>query len=218
MNEDKIEKNVMEKIEKQGVKIKPKYIYSVVYGVLISLVIFFMTGAIISSNIAIYTIRTHKPFNYLAFGDFGLAEFFNRFPYLPIIIFFTLTIIGLYIIRQFDISYKRTFLFFVIGAFISIIIIALSIDSLGFDEKIESALPKPLQGIFGNQKHEELKTGYLDISTEGEVFLVTKYEIFILRLEKSWKSQIQFMDNDCVIVIGSIKDKFIDVTAIAKCK
>lgn len=123
-----ITKNVMSKIKTEQIKMKPKWYF--LFG---SLFIFFaLVGLIIISifliSLITFSLKSHGPM-----GAIRYQQIISNFPWwAPIIIIIGL-VTGIILLKKYDFSYKKNFLF-VVTIFISAVLLAgVLIDILGFD-------------------------------------------------------------------------------------
>lgn len=127
-NKTDIEEKVMSKILNNEVKMKPKW-YFVLGSLLTSIGLIGITiGAIFLLNIFIFLIRKKGP------GIMKLQLMIYNFPWwIPILALFFI-IIGIWLLKKYDFSYKKNFLFIIISFILIIFISAFIINQMGFNE------------------------------------------------------------------------------------
>lgn len=114
MQKMSLDKKIMEKIKKDKIKMRPKFVFVaekiiLVIGLVLSVII-----SIILINLALYIIKNNGAMEFLEFGREGWAAFWEAFPYGFLI--WTAIFIGLTYLtfRQFDFSYKKPSFQFII--------------------------------------------------------------------------------------------------------
>lgn len=123
-----ITKNVMSKIKTKQIKMKPKYYF--LFG---SLFIFFALVSLIIISIFLISLITFSLKSHGPMGTIRYQQIISNFPWwAPIIIIIGL-VTGIILLKKYDFSYKKNFLF-VVTIFISAVLLAgVLIDLLGFD-------------------------------------------------------------------------------------
>jgi len=138
-----IKDSVMNQIHGGEVKMKPK-IYFIIGSILtfiglISTVIFstFLVGLIK------FSLRTHGPM-----GQYRFDEIISNFPWWTTILAIFGLIIGIWLIRRYDFSYKKNPLIIIFVFIITIIIGGLIIDTFGLNERLIQR--GPMKTMMGN--------------------------------------------------------------------
>ena len=106
---------VMERIKSGQVKMRPRihfvagslFIGAGLAGVIV-LAVFFV-------NVASYKLRTLGPFGYLWFGEYGIRPFLATFPWAAFVVAICGLVIGISLLRRYDISYKKSFVGLILG-------------------------------------------------------------------------------------------------------
>jgi len=134
-------KKVMEQIHKGQVKMHP-HIYFVIGSLLLGIG---LAGAVASTilfiNLALFRLRTHAPFGFLRFGEFGLRPFFATFPWLPLFVAAIGFAGAAILLRHYEISYKKGFVGLVVGLLALVLTTGLLLDSAGFNERVGQFRP-----------------------------------------------------------------------------
>jgi uncharacterized protein YacL len=124
-----ITNSVMTAIHQDKVKMRPKIYFVIgailVFGSLIlsSLISIFLFGVIR------FSLRSHGPM-----GQYRLEQIINSFPWWILISAVLGLIIGLWLIRKYDFSYKINFKIFIIGFVIAIIVSGYLVDIIGIND------------------------------------------------------------------------------------
>lgn len=127
-NKTDIEEKVMSKILNNEVKMKPKW-YFVIGSLLTSIGLIGITiGAIFLLNILIFLIRKR------GYGIMKLQLMIYNFPWWIPILALLFIIIGIWLLKKYDFSYKKNFLFITISFITIILISAFIINQMGFNE------------------------------------------------------------------------------------
>jgi hypothetical protein len=141
-------KKVMTQIEKKGVRMRPRLYFvlgSVLLGIGLGMAVVF--GAFFF-NLAFFRLRVHEPLGFLWFGQFGLRPFFFTFPWLRLFLAFIFIILGIVLLRRYEISYKKSFLVLAISLVILVLTAGFLIDRIGFNEQVRR-IP-PMQPFYHN--------------------------------------------------------------------
>ncbi|MFC1625089.1 hypothetical protein ACFL15_01820 [Patescibacteria group bacterium] len=137
MSKTKIVEIIKEKINKNEIKMKPKYFF--VFGSLfisLGMVVSFVFSAFFI-NLISHRIRVQRLAEHLPMGGAGKMMFLQRFPWHFLLIAVALLAIGAWLLKRYDISYKRSFLIIVIGIVISVFCAGLIGDQLGINRHFE---------------------------------------------------------------------------------
>lgn len=123
------EKEVMAKVESNQIVMRPKWYF--VIGSLLSLVglVGLTIGAVFLGNITFFLLRSHGPM-----GQWRLESMIASFPWWIPILAIGGMVLGIWLLKKYDFSYKKNFLLIVIGFVASIIIASWAIDRLGLNE------------------------------------------------------------------------------------
>lgn len=135
-----ITENVMEQIEQGKIKMKPK-IYFIIGSVLTFL------GLIISIISSIFFIGLIR-FSFRARGpmsQYKLDQMISTFPWWIIVLAIIMLIVGIWLIRQYDFSYKKNPLIIVIGFILSIVVVGWVLDMTGLNDRLLER--GPMKGI-----------------------------------------------------------------------
>ena len=123
-----ITENVMEKIHKEKIEMKPKS-----YFVLGSIAVFLgVIASVVSSvflvSIISFLLKSHGPM-----GEYRLSLMLESFPlWLPILAVFGI-VFGILMLKKYDFSYKLNFWFIILGFLIAIVVAGFAIDLSGID-------------------------------------------------------------------------------------
>ena len=123
-----ITKKVMLKIKTEQIKMKPKW-----YFLLGSLSIFVaLVGLVIVTifliSLVTFSLRTHGPM-----GTVRYQQIISNFPWWAPIVVIVGLITGVILLKKYDFSYKRNFLFINMRFISALLLAGILIDTLGFD-------------------------------------------------------------------------------------
>lgn len=128
-NNQNIENIVMKKIKSGEIKMKPKLYF--IFGSLLTFVA--LVGSIITSifftNILFFLLKTHG-----LGGQFRLQQMIETFPWWIVLITLFGFILGIWLLKKYDFSYKKNFFLIIISFIGAIIIAAWTINYLGINE------------------------------------------------------------------------------------
>lgn len=124
-----IKEKVMDQIKDNKVAMRPKWYF--IFG---SILIFLgLLSSVISSvfllSLTKFILRSHGPM-----GEYRLEQLLESFPLWAPILALVLLIIGIYLLKKYDFSYRKNFLFIVISLITTLIIAVFLIDGLGLND------------------------------------------------------------------------------------
>jgi len=124
-----IENKIMDKVLSGEVKMKPKWYF--VLGSLASFVglVGMIIGAIFLTNLTFFFIKKQGP------GTGRINMMLESFPLWVPILAVAFIILGIWMLKKYDFSYKKNFVVVAIVVVIAIILSALIIDLLGLNEQ-----------------------------------------------------------------------------------
>lgn len=127
---------VMEQIQTEHIKIRPRiyFILGALLGILgltITIII-----CVLFVEITLFRLRAHGPLGYLWFGPYGIRAFIETFPILPVGLSVLTLILGILIIRRYDMSYKTSFKGIILILLIAIGLSGLVLDRIGVHQQI----------------------------------------------------------------------------------
>jgi len=188
----KIVTEVMQEIKKKNVKMKPR-IFFVISSLLLSFGLFLSIAlASFLINLISFRLRVHAPFQYLRFGRPGYLPFLHVFPWPMLILAIASIVIGIVIIRKYDISYKKSFWGIAIGLIVFAIIFGLIIDKTGINERA-SKFP-PMREMYHRESvGPDWLAGKIIQVSERQLTLLTPFE----------KKIIVRWDEDTLFPLGS---------------
>ena len=138
---------VMDQIKNNKIKMKPK-IYFIIGSVLtfIGLVSSLIVSTFLFGLIR-FSLRTHGPM-----GEYRLDQIMSDFPWLTIVFAIVGLILGVWLIRQYDFSYKTKPWLIIISFILAVIVAGWTIDAIGINDNL---LRKgPMKGIMHNYYQE----------------------------------------------------------------
>jgi hypothetical protein len=124
-----LEETIMAKVESNEITMRPHWYF--VIGSIFTFIGFiaFTAGAIYLTNLMLFLLRKHGPM-----GQFRFEQILNSFPlWIPILILIGL-IGGIFFLKKYDFSYKKSFWLIIVGLIISIILAAFLVDYLGLND------------------------------------------------------------------------------------
>lgn len=123
-----LENKIMDKVISGELKMKPRLYF--IFGSVLSFtgLVGLIIGAVFLTNLTLFLIRKQGP------GTGRLIQMFESFPLWVPILALLFVILGIWMLKKYDFSYKRNFLVSVLILVIAIILSAQIIDSLGLNE------------------------------------------------------------------------------------
>lgn len=123
------EKAIMAKVSSNEISMKPKWYF--VLGSILTIISFsgLSIGAIFLTNLTIFSLRKHGPM-----GQWRLQQLIESFPlWMPILAALGM-VLGMWVLRKYDFSYKKNFRLIVLAFVVSVFLTAIIIDTLGLND------------------------------------------------------------------------------------
>lgn len=134
-------KKIMKQVHEGRVKMRPR-VYFVVGSALLGIG---LAGAVVLTilfiSLAFFRLRTHAPFGFLWFGQFGLRPFFATFPWLPLLVAVVGFIGAIVLLQRYDISYKWGLAGLAVGLLALVLTVGLLLSPLGFNKRARQLPP-----------------------------------------------------------------------------
>lgn len=127
-----IKNEVLDKIKKNNIKIKPKRWFHFVKFGIASLIIILALLSVVFANYFIYI-----PKKMGAFKGSGMSIYFSYVPIVLFIVIILMIILSIWLYKEFEGGYKKSFLFIFFVALIAIIIIGVILAFSGINERLE---------------------------------------------------------------------------------
>lgn len=129
------EKDIMAKIQDGQIRMKPKWFFvlgslSAVVGLIASII-----SSVFLINLIIFLLRKKGP------GIGKLNLMFDTFPWWIPFVAIAGVILGIFILRRYDFSYKKNFVLVIFGFIVAVIIASLVIDYLGINDVLTKIGP-----------------------------------------------------------------------------
>ena len=133
MPKTKIEETIKQKIKKDEIKMKPKYYFALgSLSITLGMIISFIFSAFFI-NLISHRIRILKMAEFLPMGGPGRMMFLRHFPWHFLFISTALLTVGAWLLKRYDISYKKSFLVILVGIIVSIVFAGLLVDKVGIN-------------------------------------------------------------------------------------
>ncbi len=179
--EVKLEERIMAEIKSGHIRLRSKYIFLAEKLGLGGGLTLSVLSAVFFLNLAMFYIKSSGYLAYLSLGSGGALAFLESFPYLWVIGFIAFMILAACLLKKYDVSYKRSFVYITAALIIFVVsggsIMAWSGVNKVLEERVddgrkESFILKPFYGrkdmeqrfgVVG--KVEEIKDGNLIVST-----------------------------------------------------
>lgn len=133
---NEMKNKVMAKIKSHDVKMKPKAYFvlvSLLLGVGLALSVLL---AMLFVNIVFFRLRVYAPFGYLSLGSAGLRAFIFNFPLIHLAVVSIGFVVGLKLLKKYDISYKKNFKYIAIFVISAILTFGFVLDKLNVGDKL----------------------------------------------------------------------------------
>jgi hypothetical protein len=123
------ETTIMEKVKSNEISMKPRWYFVLGSLLMIAGLAGFSIGAVFLTNLMLFSLRQHGPM-----GQWRLQALLSSFPLWIPILAIAGTVLGIWMLKKYDFSYKKNFWLIIIGFISSIVIAAYIIDYLGLND------------------------------------------------------------------------------------
>jgi len=124
-----IEKTVMGKVRSSEIVMKPRWIFVVGSILMMVGLVGLGIGIAFLTNLMLFLFRRHGPM-----GQLRLQLLLDSFPWWIPVLAIVGIVLGIFMLKKYDFSYKKNFFLIIVGFIASIIISAWLIDYLGINE------------------------------------------------------------------------------------
>jgi len=135
-------KEVMEKIKKEKILIRSKYIILAQKLGLGSSLVLSLVIASIFINFSLYWLKVSSNLEFLSFGSRGVLAFLESFEYLWILAGIVFFVIASLLLKKYDISYKKSYKLLVAGFLALVFIVGGVMAFSGANEKLAGEVDK----------------------------------------------------------------------------
>lgn len=124
------EKTIMAKVKSNEISMKPRWYFVVGSTLAFAGLVGLSIGAVFLTNITLFLLRGHGPM-----GQWRLQQLLTSFPlWVPMLAVLGI-VLGIWMLRKYDFSYKKNFRLIVLTFIFSVIIAAFVIDQLGLNDR-----------------------------------------------------------------------------------
>lgn len=134
MKNTDLSQQVMDKIKLQHIKMRSKFSIIAEKLGLESAFILIILIAVFLISLSLYIMKQNGVFEFLSFGRDGWLVMLENIPYDMILILVVLIIAGCAILKQFDVSYRKPFIYFILGLILAIAGLGIITMNFGFNE------------------------------------------------------------------------------------
>jgi hypothetical protein len=121
-----LEKTIMEQIHAKKIQMKPRSYFIAGSFLMVMGLISFAIAAIFAMSLLFFLLKQHGPM-----GEWRLQMMIDSFPlWVPLLAIIGISL-GVYILKQYDFSYKKNFFMIILGFIVSILLAAIILDYTG---------------------------------------------------------------------------------------
>jgi len=118
----------MEKIHGQHIRMRPKMYYFLGSLLVLSSLVFSVVSSVFLVSLTRFALKTHGPI-----GQLRLQQLISSFPWWAPVLAAIGLIVGIWIMRKYDFSYKFNFPLLIVGFILAVVIAGWTIDYLNLD-------------------------------------------------------------------------------------
>jgi hypothetical protein len=202
-----LSKDIIKRIKKGKVKMRPKA-YFVAGSTLLGIGFAgFLLFAIVFMNRAFFRFRVFGPFGNLFLGRAGIRPFILTFPFLSLILALTGIVGGLFILRRYEFSYKRSLVTLLVGTTAFVITAGAVLDVVGFGEKVASA--GTISSLYSyHAKTDSFVIGEIKTVSDEKITLITpegEEVVVVYNKDTRLPSGSDFKQGDRIRAVGGWK-------------
>jgi len=175
-NQINIENEVMSQIKSGKISMKPKWYFMLGSTLMFGSVVVLTVVSIFLFNIALFSLKPH----YGPGAGFRLEMMINSFPWWAPIIAITGIILAIWLLKKYDFSYRKNFPLIILSFILAVILGAILIDILGFNDYF--AKRGPMRGFYRqieNQTNDNFRPG------KGNGLRLRKYNQDTFEIDKN---------------------------------
>lgn len=173
-----LSKTVMRKIEKEGIKIRSKYLVLAEKLGLSSVFILSIIMSALFINLILFWLKTTQNLDFLSFGSLGVLAFLEFFSYLWLVVVVVLLIVASLLLKKYDISYKKPYKWLVLGILFLAVLTGGAVAVSGVNEELAQQVSEgrffPLRPFYGRGYGMRRKNGIV-----GKVIKVNKDSLLV---------------------------------------
>lgn len=145
---ESLDNSIVQKIKKGELCMKPKYVFVAIYALIITGIVslFFISAWL--TNVVFYKVKSHNLWEYLSFEEAGIQAFWHNLPIGAIVLALLTFTAGIFLLKRFDICYKKNFSFITAFIFTAVIAAALLMDRSGVNKALDQK--KYLWSVYHN--------------------------------------------------------------------
>jgi len=219
-----ISKTISEKIAKKEIQMKPKYYFVLGTATLMGGVVFFLLLSVFFINLISHRLRVLKLANYFEMESYGRLMFLRHFPWEFLVVTLVFFVLGAYLLKKYEISYKKSFLVIVTSLAFSVLVAGVVADRIGFNRPFEK---RPFtRGLYETRiSGKDFVTGIITDVSGGIYLLETldgnKTKVVFDGVTK-FPLRKEFDVGSCIRALGAEKNdqngQFIYAEAVMPCK
>jgi hypothetical protein len=123
------ETSIMAKVKSNTISMKPRWHFVLGSLLMVAGFVGFSIGAVFLTNLTLFLLRQHGPM-----GQWRFQQFITSFPLWVPVLAIVGIILGIWMLRKYDVSYKNNFWLIVLGFIFSVLLAAFVIDQLGLND------------------------------------------------------------------------------------
>jgi hypothetical protein len=152
-NQINIEKEVMSQIKSGKISMKPKWYFVAGSLLMFGSIVVLSAIAIFLINLTIFALKPH----YGPGAEMRVDMLINSFPWWAPILTITGIILAIWLLRKYDFSYRKNFPLIILSFILAVIIGAVFIDVLGFNDLF--ARRGPMRGFYRQFENQTENSG-----------------------------------------------------------
>lgn len=220
-----LSKKIMAKIKKKQLKIKSKKLIFLEQISLAGSLVLSFIFIILLINSLFFWLKTNHQLAILTLGKPGWIAFLEAFPYLRIFLALFLFIFASLLLKKYDISYKKPYKWLLILIFLSLVITALLLIKLRFNERLGQQIHqgrfRRFQPLFHRApalKKPHSLQGQIQEKTDKYLVINFRNHFFKVFLDEETKilANEKLETNDWIIAVGEFKNGYFKAKGLIK--
>lgn len=119
----------MSKVRTEQVSMKPRWYFVLGSGLAVASLTASVIAAVFATNLVVFLLRQHGPM-----GQWRFQQMLGSFPWWIPILAIMSAILGVWLLKRYDFSYRKNFSLILLGLIVSIILAAIILDQSGLND------------------------------------------------------------------------------------
>lgn len=125
---NKTTEEIMNKIHNRQIKMRPRLYFVLGYILTLGGLIFSLVSSVFFVGLIRFTLRSHGPM-----GQYRFEQLLSNFPWWALFLAIVGLVLGIWLLRRYDFSYKVNFKLLIISLIVSVLVTGFLVDMIGLN-------------------------------------------------------------------------------------